>query len=327
MAYIKTKLQRDFEIDEIITIHYFEYMKDFYFAGEAHDFWEFLYVDKGVVKVCGDEEEYLLRAGDVIFHQPNEFHTIQSKGDKSPNLVAVSFCCHSPAMSQFAHKCCSLAERERTLISWIIEEAKQAFSTPLHLPSVEQIGVKQDAPFGSQQLILNYLEQFLIEVKRSHSLSAPKSMLHVLSSLNPHPKSERIQLIMQYLEFHICEHITIQDVCNAVSLSRASVERLFKKEKGCGVIDYFNQMKIDRAKEIIKDERMTITETAHYLSYNSLQYFSNQFKKMTGMSPLEYLRSVKENTKAVQNAKVRIAAHDSDCLPPPKRAGDHDFTR
>ena len=47
MTYVKTQLKREITIPAIVTIHYFEYMKDFAFKGESHDFWEFLYVDKG----------------------------------------------------------------------------------------------------------------------------------------------------------------------------------------------------------------------------------------------------------------------------------------
>ena len=51
MTYIETKLKREIVIDSIIMIHYFEYMRDFVFRGESHDFWEFMYVDKGSVIV------------------------------------------------------------------------------------------------------------------------------------------------------------------------------------------------------------------------------------------------------------------------------------
>lgn len=51
MTYIKTKLKRSIDIDAIITLHYFEYMKNFEFKGESHNFWEFLYVDKGTIAV------------------------------------------------------------------------------------------------------------------------------------------------------------------------------------------------------------------------------------------------------------------------------------
>ena len=49
MTYVKTTLQHSIDIDAIITLHYFEYMKNFEFKGESHNFWEFLYVDKGTV--------------------------------------------------------------------------------------------------------------------------------------------------------------------------------------------------------------------------------------------------------------------------------------
>lgn len=51
MTYVKTQLKREITIPAIVTIHYFEYMKDFAFKGESHDFWEFLYVDKGNILV------------------------------------------------------------------------------------------------------------------------------------------------------------------------------------------------------------------------------------------------------------------------------------
>ena len=42
MSYVPTRLQRELVIDAVVTIHYFEYMRDFVFPGESHDFWEFL---------------------------------------------------------------------------------------------------------------------------------------------------------------------------------------------------------------------------------------------------------------------------------------------
>ena len=49
---------------------------------------------------------------------------------------------------------------ERTLISHLIQLARETFSTPLNLPSVEQVKLRTDLAFGSQQLILLYLELF-----------------------------------------------------------------------------------------------------------------------------------------------------------------------
>jgi AraC-like DNA-binding protein/quercetin dioxygenase-like cupin family protein len=295
MTYISTRLKKEIEITEIVTIHYFEYLKDFVFHGESHDFWELLYVDKGTVMVQADSEHYQLHAGDVIFHRPNEFHALKAIGTKAPNLVAISFLCSSPSMHFFDSKVTTLSSVEKTLIAQIISEARTAFSTPLHIPSVEQVKLSSNAPFGSQQLILLYLEQFLIHIKRHHCddekvNNLPSFQEQYRDSSN---KSYVFEQILHYLQLHICEQIRISDICNEFSISHSTLHSLFHKNKNCGVIDYFINMKIERAKEIIRDGSMNITEIAHFLSYNSLQHFSKQFKKSTGMSPMEYISSVK----------------------------------
>ncbi len=301
MAYVSTTLKREIEIHEIITVHYFEYMKNFEFKGESHDFWEFLYVDKGTVLVQADYRQYQLEAGDIIFHKPNEFHSIKSIGDKAPNLVAISFISSSPAMEFFMERVTSLSSSEKLLIAQIIAEARMAFTTPLHIPSVEQVMLSEQSLFGSQQLILLYLELFLIQVRRNHLADQKKKdEILTLSTLKEgSTKSDIFEQIIQYMELHICEQLKIPDICKAFSVSHSTLHSLFRKNKNCGVIEYFNNLKIERSKEIIRDGNMNLTEIAHFLSYNSLQHFSKQFKKATGMSPMKYASSVKGISQAL----------------------------
>lgn len=288
MAYVSTVLEKAFQIQSIVTIHYFEYMNDFVFSGETHDFWEFLYVDKGKISVQTDDVHYTLTAGDIIFHKPNEFHAIQSVSKKSPNLVAVSFCCHSPAIKSFHNFHCTLTLEERTLISKMIAEAKNAFSSPLHVPSVEQVVLSENAPFGSQQLISLYLELLLITLKRNH-LENPASASCVRSSIRNNLPEE----ISSFMKRHICNSLTISSICETFSISRSSLHTMFIAKYNCSPMSYFHELKINYAKELLRSEKMNCTEIAHYLSFSSLQYFSKQFKKATGMSPLEYISSVK----------------------------------
>ena len=306
MAYIRTKLKCEIKIEEIVTIHYFEYMKNFEFKGESHDFWEFLYVDKGTVLVQADSRKYQLEAGNVIFHKPNEFHAIKSIGDEAPNLIAISFLCSSPAMDFYNEKVTSLSSLEKTLIAQILAEARVTFTTPLHIPSVEQVILSENAPFGSQQLILLYLEQFLIQVRRRlltekedniiSNINCPKDCL---------AKSDMFEQIIQYMELHICEKLTIPNICKVFSISHSTLHALFQKNKNCGVIEYFNNMKIERSKEIIRDGNMNLTEIALFLSYNSLQHFSKQFKNATGMAPIKYASSVKGISQALNKTSIK----------------------
>ena len=71
MGYETIRLEKPFVVDEIISIHYFEYTSTYSFEGESHNFWEFLYVDKGEVSVCAGECQHILQKGQIIFPLPH----------------------------------------------------------------------------------------------------------------------------------------------------------------------------------------------------------------------------------------------------------------
>lgn len=100
-SYIATELRKVIDVQSIVTVHYFEYAKNYVFEGERHDFWELLYVDKGEVEVMADEVGYRLKRGEMIFHKPNEFHNVFANGVVAPNLVVVAFVCPSPRHDLF----------------------------------------------------------------------------------------------------------------------------------------------------------------------------------------------------------------------------------
>lgn len=78
--------------------------KCFHFDGERHDFWEFQCVDKGAAEVITDNGTYTLTRSQVIFHRPNEFHTLKANGRTAPNIIVISFACNSPCMKFFENK-------------------------------------------------------------------------------------------------------------------------------------------------------------------------------------------------------------------------------
>ena len=61
MEYLKTYLDCPVKIDSIYTVHYFEYSKNYIYKGESHDFWEFVYADKGDVIITAGKQEIVLK--------------------------------------------------------------------------------------------------------------------------------------------------------------------------------------------------------------------------------------------------------------------------
>ena len=167
MDYTSICLPQIFSIDRIYSIHYFEYMSNFHFTGESHDFWEFLYVDKGEVLVTSQDQKLTLHQGQVIFHKPNEFHNVEANGIVAPNLIVISFSCKSPSMEFFHDRIASITQSQKRILANLLAEARNSFASPLDNPYQNQLLLKDEILPGSLQMIASYLEQFLILLMRS----------------------------------------------------------------------------------------------------------------------------------------------------------------
>lgn len=288
MSYEKNELKECISIDCLYTIHYFEYTSKFYFSGESHDFWEFIFVDKGSVDICMDGQELTLKKGEVAFHQPGEFHKVSTYGQTAPNLVVISFQSHSPAMDFFQKKILKINQKERTLLAEILVEARNLFETPLDDPYLKKMNKKETAPLGTEQLIKIYLEQFLILLLKRHSCNKTQSGTPVLKNA-----SAIFMRVTNYMEDHISQHLTIEKICWDNMICRTQLQQIFRQETGMGIIDYFSHQKVEAAKHMIRDGRLNFTQISEQLGYSSIHYFSRQFKKISGMSPSEYATSVK----------------------------------
>ena len=298
MAYESIPLTEVIHIEKIYTVHYFEYRSDFYYPGERHNFWEFQCVDKGSAKVQTDDAVHILNRGQVIFHRPNEFHNLTAVGQTAPNIVVVSFECSSPCMEFFETRILCLSDGERNLIGMIIAEARRCIASPLDDPYLQKMEVKKDSLFGSQQMILLYLQELLISMIRRHTLP----QISIPANRLPAPKngSDIYNKIIFYLEEHIREFVTIEDICHDNLIGRSQLQKLFREQHQCGIIEFFTEMKVEFAKQLIRENQLNFTQISDFLGYSSIHYFSRQFKKVTGMTPSEYSTSIKARSEQKQ---------------------------
>ena len=291
MNYKGVSLTQDFTIEQLFSVHFFEYMSDFSFAGESHDFWEFLCVDCGEVEVVADNRQYTLKRGEIIFHKPNEFHRLHANGQVAPNLIVISFSCHSPLMSFFEDKILTIGEIEKNLLGSIIVEAKNAFISKLDDPYLEELKRSPNHYPGAEQLISLYLEQLLIHMYRRYTASYQK--IPMAQSIKQRSSNDTYTRIITYLENNIATHLTVEQICRANLIGSSQLQKLFHERHNCGVIDFFTKMKINEAKRMIRNQSFNFTQIADRLGYTSIHYFSRQFRKITGMSPSEYASSIK----------------------------------
>ena len=293
MAYKSVVLEDSITINRVISVHYFQYMSDFSFPGESHDFWELVCVDRGEIDALAGERRLTLKKGNILFHKPNEFHNVLTNGKVSPSLVVIGFEGHSPAIKSFEDQLMSVQDTEKELLAQIIVEARNTFSGRLDDPYQEELIFNSEPlTFGSAQLISHYLEQLIIHLYRRYfSYSLPVRSSRFLAEASS--GNDTYNRIVRYMEEHLGERMTIDRICRDNLVGRSQLQKLFRDTKGCGVIEFFSMMKIDTAKQMIRDNQLNFTQIADRLGYSSIHYFSRQFKQITTMTPSEYATSIR----------------------------------
>ncbi|CAG7646345.1 HTH-type transcriptional activator RhaR [Paenibacillus solanacearum] len=296
--YRHIRLKEQISINKIYSFHYNELNKDYVYLGEQHNFWEFLYVDKGEVEITTDFSTFHLKQGDMVFYTPNEFHSLRCNRKTPPNIFIISFDCQSSAMRFFSHKMLRLGNDERLLLSQLIEEGNKLFVMPIvgphaHPPKKPKhpLTRKEKPEFGAEQMIKIYLEALLIRLIRNNREQTPKPKLSSITK----EKGDRelVRRIVDYLEAHMSDHPPLDRLCAEFALSKTQLRAIFREHTGCGITEYVGRLRIERAKQHIREETSNVTEIAEQLGYSSIHYFSRQFKKATGMTPSEYLKTMK----------------------------------
>lgn len=288
--FIKHKLTNVINISKIVTLHYFEFHKNFSFPGESHDFWEMVYVDSGNVHITAGKTHHTLSQGEVIFHKPNEFHTISSDGKTPSNVFIITFATTSKNMAYFKNKKTFLPEKLRHYIKILLNEGMRTFNLPKNNPELYELKLSESAPFGGQQIIRSTLEQLLIMIIRTEQSSNKSHIFPDKESMDNHLVNSVITLLNE----NIYDRISVDEICRKLNYSKTYISKIFNKHCGCTIIDYYTNLKIKEAKKLIRQGGLSFSEISDMLKFNNPHYFSRVFKKTTNMTPREYYHSVSE---------------------------------
>lgn len=112
------------------------------------------------------------------------------------------------------------------------------------------------------------------------------------ASKNQDYKNQIVVNAKKYIIQHINEKLTLNDVAEAFCISPNYLSVLFSKYNDIGFSDFINQNKIEVAKKMLKDGDYKIYEISDLLGFESAFYFSRVFKKVTGFSPRDYMKTI-----------------------------------
>jgi transcriptional regulator GlxA family with amidase domain len=110
-------------------------------------------------------------------------------------------------------------------------------------------------------------------------------------------EDEPIRKAQEFIETHVHERITVDQLASMLALGRRNLERRFKKATANTVVEYIQRVKIEAAKMSLESSRENVSEVMYKVGYTDTKAFRNTFKRLTGLSPIEYRNRYKRQLR------------------------------
>ena len=123
---------------------------------------------------------------------------------------------------------------------------------------------------------------FAIEIERSNQLA-----FTIFQGQKGHD-DETIRKAQEFIEKNYQEKITVDQIASMLALGRRNLERRFRKATANSVVEYIQRVKIEAAKLRLESSRENVNDAMYKVGYTDPKAFRVSFKKITGLSPLQY---------------------------------------
>jgi len=123
---------------------------------------------------------------------------------------------------------------------------------------------------------------FAIEIERDS-----QSSFIIFQGQKEH-EDEPIKKAQEFIEGNFREKITVDQLADMLAIGRRNLERRFKKATSNTVVEYIQRVKIEAAKLSLETSRDNVSEVMYNIGYTDLKSFRTTFKKLTGLSPMDY---------------------------------------
>jgi AraC-like DNA-binding protein len=161
-------------------------------------------------------------------------------------------------------------------------------------------------PVSFQETRLHLFEEIYTNLEKGYSIDnvcyANISLQYFLASccfdtnynhLSKKEDNSPIELCIQYMHKNIDKAITLEEIARVVNLSASHLAMSFKKKTGFSLIEYFNQLKTQKACQYLLFTELRVNEIAEKLGIEDPYYFTRLFTKIIGVSPIKYRNSRK----------------------------------
>lgn len=240
-------------------------------ARPPHRAYELLYVYEGRLDIKLPSGSHHLQPHDLIIYRSEQADIEIHPG--CSYLTAVFDVNQRKSLHILNHTFHCTSELQQILWKLLIESSENSYYT--------------------KTLMVCYLQEALLLLMQFYETISHKTLI----SKNAPGRNDLLSEILAYMNKRITEPITIEEICHEFYISRSSLQALFKTHLNTSPKNYLLNIKLQKSKELIRQEQYTISEIAYMLGFSSIHYFSRLFKKYFNTTPSAYSRKIAETKK------------------------------
>lgn len=254
------------QFEKIYTFLYQECTHNFYFRGEKHQPYELVYVDRGQLHNLVRGQDILLSQQDFMIIDSNDWHTQYS--DLAVSFLTISFWAGDSRLSAIANKVFTLTPQLKSLFKKLLSHNQQkAYSSDY-----------------AESLLKILLIELLQKTDLSRSPQRPAA---------DHPENAIVDQAIQIISENIQKKLTLEELASTVHVSVPYLYMLFEAHLGTSPGKYIAKIRIEECKVLLRNQQFSMGQIASSMGYSSLQHFSRQFKAICGITPTQYVRSLR----------------------------------
>ncbi len=139
---------------------------------------------------------------------------------------------------------------------------------------------------GYELICQNYLNILITRLMRGTALSSSRS--------STGQSIRQSAIVRRYIDAHYKEPLTLDLLAKVTHMNKYHLAHAFKDEYNISPISYLINRRIEESRYLLRETGMTLTQISQVLGFSSPSYFSQSFRRVTGMGPLEYRKSVQK---------------------------------
>jgi AraC-like DNA-binding protein len=259
--------------------------EDTEFPPHWHDAVEVVYMLKGNLKICVNNEVYELDEGDILLIESGDIHYFLPLYRPAKRIILhfeTTF--FEPLTSAFSNKRFTHVALKKSLSQ---NDEKESLRVLLEKQLFEMLDESTLRQEGYKLALRARLFDILVILLRNlprepYSFGEKKARFGQL---------ERLNRVFEFIDKHYDQHITLEQVAKTVNFSVYYFTRFFKEATGMTFGQYLVNIRISMAADFLGHEDIPITEVAFKSGFQSLKSFNRNFKMLKGCTPSQYRKS------------------------------------